>query len=151
MSASMLVITQIAAAWSVNTYLHLQISNMARNEGTLVNLEKEKQFLFNYRKKIRRFKFVRWGCNRQAIVRKRIRQKIKPFDPNLYEMLMEGKISEWDIQCDFWYSPEGRGNILPHLPGTTISYFASLKGVYFCRHPREHRGDFRWLAVRSFS
>ena len=147
----MLVITQIAAAWSVNTYLHVQISNMARNEGTLVNLEEEKQFLFKYRKKIRRFKFVRWGCNRQAIVRKRIRQKIKPFDPNLYEMLMEGKISEWDIQCDFWYSPEGRGNILPHLPGTTISYFASLKGVYFCRHPREHRGDFRWLAVRSFS
>ena len=116
---------------------------MARNEGTLVNLEEEKQFLFNYRKKIRRLKFVRWGCNRQAIVRKRIRQKIKPFDPNLYEKLMEGKISEWDIQCDFWYSPEGRGNILPHLPGTTISYFASLKGVYFCRHPREHRGDFR--------
>ena len=151
MSASMLVITQIAAAWSVNTYLHLQISSMARNEGTLVNLEEEKQFLFNYRKKIRRLKFVRWGCNRQAIVRKRIRQKIKPFDPNLYEMLMEGKISEWDIQCDFWYSPEGRGNILPHLPGITTSYFASLKGVYFCRHPRDQRGDFRWLVIRSFS
>ena len=147
----MLVITQIAAAWSVNTYLHLQISNMARNEGTLVNLEEEKQFLFNYRKKIRRLKFVRWGCNRQAIVRKRIRQKIKPFDPNLYEKLMEGKISEWDIQCDFWYSPEGRGNILPHLPGTTTSYFAGLKGVYFCRHPRDQRGDFRWLVIRSFS
>ena len=147
----MLVITQIAAAWSVNTYLPLQISNMARNEGTLVNLEEEKQFLFNYRKKIRRLKFVRWGCNRQAIVRKRIRQKIKPFDPNLYEKLMEGKISEWDIQCDFWYSLEGRGNILPYLPGTTISYIASLKGVYFCRHPRDDRRDFRCLAVRSFS
>ncbi|XP_066025442.1 uncharacterized protein [Pocillopora verrucosa] len=98
---------------------------MARNEGTLVNLEEEKQFLFNYRKKIRRLKFVRWGCNRQAIVRKRIRQKIKPFDPNLYEMLMEGKISEWDIQCDFWYSPEGRGNILPHLPG--LSTFTDFR------------------------
>ena len=124
---------------------------MARNEETLVNLEKGKQFLFNYRKKIGRFKFIRWGCNRQAIVRKRIRQKIKPFDPNLYKMLMEGKISEWDIQCDFWYSPEGRGNILPYLPGTTISYIASLKRVYFCRHPRDDRRDFRCLAVRSFS
>ena len=124
---------------------------MARNEETLVNLEKGKQFLFNYRKKIGRFKFIRWGCNRQAIVRKRIRQKIKPFDSNLYKMLMEGKISEWDIQCDFWYSPEGRGNILPYLPGTTISYIASLKGVYFCRHPRDDRRDFRCLAVRSFS
>ena len=34
---------------------------MAKNEGTLVNLEEEKQFLFNYRKMIRRFKFIRRG------------------------------------------------------------------------------------------
>ena len=41
---------------------------MAKNEGTLVNLEEEKQFLFNYRKMIRRFKFIRRGSKRQAIV-----------------------------------------------------------------------------------
>ena len=151
MSTSMHVITEIAAARSVNTYLHLQISNMAGNEGTLVNFEEEKQFLFNYRKKIRRFEFIRWGCNRQAIVRRRVKKKIKPFDPNLYESLMKGEIGEEKIPYDYWYSLKDRGIILPHSPGTTISYFASLKGVYFCRHPRDHRGDFQWLAARSFS
>ena len=70
---------------------------MTRNEETLVDLEEEKQFLFNYRKTIGRFKFIRRGNERRAIVRRRVRQKIKPFDKNLYEKLMKGKISEQDI------------------------------------------------------
>ncbi|XP_022803276.1 uncharacterized protein LOC111340663 [Stylophora pistillata] len=91
---------------------------MARNEETLVDLEEEKQFQFNYRKKItRRFKFIRRGSEREAIVRRRIRQKIKPFDPELYQKLIAGKINEWDIQNDFWYSPEDERTILPYLPG----------------------------------
>ena len=123
---------------------------MARNEETLVDLEEEKQFLFNYRKTIGRFKFIRRGNERRAIVRRRVRQKIKPFDKNLYEKLMKGEISERDIQCDFWYYPEGKGNILPYLSGITVSYFASLKGVYFCKHLRDHRKDCRWLAITFF-
>ena len=117
---------------------------MAKNEGTLVNLEEEKQFLFNYRKMIRRFKFIRRGSKRQAIVRKHVKQKIKPFDQNLYERLMKGEIGEEKIPYDYWYSSDDRGNILPCSPGTciTISYFASLKGVYFCRHPGDHRRDY---------
>ena len=123
---------------------------MATNEGTLVGLEEEKQFQFNYRKRINGLKLIRRGNERRAIVRRRVRQKIKPFDKNLYEKLMKGNLSERDIQCDFWYYPEGRGNILPYLSGITVSYFASLKGVYFCKHLRDHHRDYRWLAVTFF-
>ena len=141
------VITENVAAWSVKIYLHLESTNMATNEETLVGLEEEKQFQFNYRKRINGFKLIRGGSKHQAIIRKDVIKKIKPYD--LYDKLMNEEISEWDIIYDFWYSPEG--DILPQSPGTTISYFVSLKGVYFCRHPRDHRGDFRWLAIRSFS
>ena len=103
---------------------------MARNERTLVDLEEEKKFLFNYGKKIERGKkFIRRGKRRQAIVRERVKQKIRPLDPYHYERLMRGEIGEEDIRCDFWYSPEG--DILPYF-GITISYFANLMGVYFC-------------------
>ena len=86
---------------------------MATNEGTLVGLEKEKQFQFNYRKRINGFKLIRRGSKHQAIVKKDVIKKIQPFDPNIYERLMKREISEWDIKYDFWYSPEDRGNILP--------------------------------------
>ena len=109
---------------------------MATNEGTLVGLEKEKQFQFNYSKRINGFKLIRRGSKHQAIVKKDVIKKIQPFDPNIYEKLMKREISEWDIKYDFWYSPEDRGNILPHL-GIAISYFASLKVVYPCRHLRD--------------
>ena len=121
---------------------------MATNEGTLVSLEQEKQFQFNYRKRINGLKLIRRGSKYQAIVRKDVIKKIQPFDPNLYERLMTREISEWDIKYDFWYSPDG--NILPHLPGIIISYFSSLKAVFFCRHLRDHRMDYRWLAVTFF-
>ncbi|XP_066025443.1 uncharacterized protein [Pocillopora verrucosa] len=98
---------------------------MAKNEGTLVNLEEEKQFLFNYRKMIRRFKFIRRGSKRQAIVRKHVKQKIKPFDPNLYERLMKGEIGEEKIPYDYWYSSDDRGNILPCSPG--LSTFTDIR------------------------
>ena len=103
---------------------------MARNERTLVDLEEEKKFLFNYGKKIERGKkFIRRGKRRQAIVRERVKQKIRPLDPYHYERLMRGEIGEEDIRCEFWYSPEG--DILPYF-GITISYFTNLMGVYFC-------------------
>ena len=106
---------------------------MAINEETLVGLEEEKQFQFNYRKRINGFKLIRGGSKHQAIVRRDVMKKIKPCDLDIFHKLMNKEISEWDINYDFWYSPEG--NILPQLPGTTISYFASLKGDYLCRHP----------------
>ena len=118
------VITEIVAAWSVKIYLHLESANMATNEGTLVGLEEEKQFQFNYRKRINGLKLIRRGSKYQAIVRKDVIKKIQPFDPNLYKSLMTRKKEEGKIQCDFWYSPEG--NILPLLPGIIISYFSSF-------------------------
>ena len=126
-------------------YLHLESDNMARNEGTLVGLEKEKQFKFNYRNRINGLKLIRRGSKHQAIVRKDVIKKIQQFDPNLYESLMTRKKKEGKIQCDFLYSPDGK--ILPNSPGITISYFSSLKAVYFCRHLRDHRRDYLWLAV----
>ena len=126
-------------------YLHLESDNMARNEGTLVGLEKEKQFKFNYRNRINGLKLIRRGSKHQAIVRKDVIKKIQQFDPNLYESLMTRKKEEGKIQCDFLYSPDGK--ILPNSPGITISYFSSLKAVYFCRHLRDHRRDYLWLAV----
>lgn len=86
---------------------------MATNEETLVGLEEEKQFQFNYRKRINGFKLIRGGSKHQAIIRKDVIKKIKPYD--LYDKLMNEEISEWDIIYDFWYSPEG--DILPQSPG----------------------------------
>ena len=130
-------------------YLHLESDNMARNEGTLVGLDEEKQFKFNYRNRINGLKLIRRGSKHQAIVRKDVIKKIQQFDPNLYESLMtrkkDGEKEEGKIQCDFLYSPDGK--ILPNSPGITISYFSSLKAVYFCRHLRDHRRDYLWLAV----
>ena len=143
------VITENVAAWLVKIYLHLESTNMATNEGTLVGLEKEKQFQFNYRKRINGFKLIRRGSKHQAIVKKDVIKKIQPFDPNIYERLMKREISEWDIKYDFWYSSEDRGNILPHL-GIAISYFASLKAIYPCRHLRDHHMDYRWWAETFF-
>ena len=177
------VITKIAFTWSIKIYLHLENANMARNEGTLVGLEKKKQFQFNYRKRINGVKLIRKGSKHQAIVRRDVKGKIQPFNPNLHESLMtrkkdgekeegkiqcnflcspnkpfdpnlheipmptkkDGKKGEGKIQCDFWYSPDGK--ILPNSQGITISYFFSLKAVYFCRHLRDHRRDYLWLAV----
>ena len=36
---------------------------------------------------------------------------------------------------------------MPHISGITVSYFASLKGVYFCKHLRDHHRDYRWLVT----
>ena len=143
------VIPENVAALSVKIYPHLESANMATNEGTLVSLGQEKQFQFNYRKRINGLKLIRRGSKHQAIVRKDVIKKIQPFDPNLYERLMKREISEWDIKYDFWYSPEDRGNILPYL-GITISYFAGLKAVYLCRHLRDHHMGYRWLAETFF-
>ena len=122
---------------------------MAANKGTLVNLEREKQFLFSYRKKIRRGKkFIVSGNTRQAIIDEHVRQKIGAFDPDLYERLSREEIEKEDIPYDFWFSPEG--NILPHSRGITVSYFASLRGVYFCKRLRDRRRHYQWLAVRFF-
>ena len=111
---------------------------MAAIKSVLVNLEEEKQFLFSYRKKIRMGKkFIVRGNTQQAIIDEHVRQKIGAFDPDLYERLRRGEIEKEDIPYDFWFSTEG--NILPHSRGITISYFASLNGVYFCRHLRDHR------------
>ena len=63
-----------------------------------------------------------------------------PRNPHANEERWEERGRE--IQCDFWYSPDGK--ILPNSPGITISYFFSLKAVYFCR---DHRRDYLWLAV----
>ena len=68
---------------------------MAANKGTLVNLEREKQFLFSYRKKIRRGKkFIVSGNTRQAIIDEHVRQKIGAFDPDLYERLRREEIEK---------------------------------------------------------
>ena len=96
---------------------------MAANEETLVGLEEEKQFQFNYRKRINGFKLIRVGSKHQAIVRTDVIGKIKPYNPDLYEKYMAGKISERELQCDFWYNP--KGVIVPKKLGTTISYFAA--------------------------
>ena len=121
---------------------------MAANNGTFVDLEEEKQFLFNYNQKIEREnRFIRSGDRRQAIVRSHVKGKIKLVDQNEYDKLMRGKIKEEDLKYDFCYTPDG--NIVPRL-GITISYLSSLKGVYFCRHLRDNHRDYRWLAVRFF-
>ena len=82
---------------------------MARNEGTLVGLEKKKQFQFNYRKRINGVKLIRKGSKHQAIVRRNVKGKIQPFNPNLHESLMtrkkDGEKEEGKIQFDFLYSP----------------------------------------------
>ena len=102
------VITKIAFT-SIKIYLHLENANMARNEGTLVGLEKKKQFQFNYRKRINGVKLIRKGSKHQAIVRRNVKGKIQPFNPNLHESLMtrkkDGEKEEGKIQCDFLYSP----------------------------------------------
>ena len=78
---------------------------MARNEGTLVGLEKKKQFQFNYRKRINGVKLIRKGSKHQAIVRRNVKGKIQPFNPNLHESLMtrkkDGEKEEGKIQFDF--------------------------------------------------
>ena len=113
---------------------------MAAKEDTLVNLEREKQFLFSYRRKIRRGKkFIVRGNARQAIIEENIRPRIVEFDQNLFE-----EFETWekeDIPHDFWFSPEGK--IEKRSRGITISYFASLNGVYFCRHLKDHRRDYQ--------
>ena len=111
--------------------LPLDSANMARNEGSLVDLEEKTQFPFNYKKKISRFKFIRWGNNQEAIVGERVEQRIKPFDPDLFGRFMQGEIRENELKCDFWYSHEEGHKLLPYLLGITITCFASLKGVYF--------------------
>ena len=138
-------ITEKVATWSLKIYLHLESVNMARNDGTLVSLEKERHFKFDYRKRINGLKLIRRGSKHQAIVRKYVRKKIQQEDKNLYQSVMAGKKEEGEIQYDFLYSPDGK--ILPNSPGITISYFSSLKAVYFCRHLRDHRRDYLWLAV----
>ena len=138
-------ITKKVATWSLKIYLHLESVNMARNDGTLVGLERKRHFQFNYRKRINGLKLIRRGSEHQAIVKKYVRKKIQPVDPNLYESLLTGRKEEGEIQYDFLYSPDGK--ILPNSPGITISYFSSLKAVYFCRHLRDHRRDYLWLAV----
>ena len=144
------VITEIVAAWSVRIYLPLDGANMASNKVTLVDLEDKKQFLFNYKKKISGFKFIRWGNNREAVVRSRVEKRIKPYDSCAFEKFMQEKTKEKDLKCDFWYSKEEGDKIL-RSSGITITCFASLKGVYFCRHLRDHRRDYRWLEVTFFS
>ena len=103
------VITKIAFTWSIKIYLHLENANMARNEGTLVGLEKKKQLQFNYRKRINSVKLIRKGSKHQAIVRRDVKGKIQPFNPNLHESLMtrkkDGEKEEGKIQCNFLCSP----------------------------------------------
>ena len=83
---------------------------MARNEGTLVGLEKKKQFQFNYRKRINGVKLIRKGSKHQAIVRRNVKGKIQPFNPNLHESLMtrkkDGAKEEGKIQFDFFVLSE---------------------------------------------
>ena len=147
------VITDIAAALSIKIYIHLESANMAPKKPTFVGLDEEKKFQFTYTKKINGLKLIRKGSKREAIVSKAVEKKIKLCLPNLYKSLMEGtkdlKEVEEYMKCDFLYSWNGRGEIFPWF-GINISYFASLKAVYFCRYLRDHRMDYRWLAVTFF-
>ena len=147
------VITNIAAALSIKIYIHLESANMAPKKPTLVDLEKGKQFQFTYKKKINGLKLIRKGSKREAIVRKVVLKKMVAFDPDLYENLLTKKIdwmeAEEHMKCDFLYSSKGRKEIFQCF-GINISYFAGLKAVYFCRHLRNHRMDYRWLAVTFF-
>ena len=124
---------------------------MAANEGTLDDLEKEKQFLFNYKKRMCCPKLIRKGTKYQAINRDVLAKRIHPYDPDVYEKYMtekkegkeekrkeekerkkkKGERKEEEKRIDFVYC--SKGNILPRY-GITISYFISLKAVYFCRH-----------------
>ena len=147
------VITNIAAALSIKIYIHLESANMSTNEETLVGLQREKHFQFTYTKRINGLKLFRKGSEREAIVSEVVEKKIKLYDPDIYQSFMEGK-KDWKeveeyMTCDFWYSSQGRIKIFP-WSGMNISYFASLKEVYFCRHLRDHRIDYRWLAVTFF-
>ena len=152
-TSCMHVITDITAALSIKIYIHLESANMSTNEETLVGLDREKRFQFTYTKKINGLKLIRKGSKREAIVSEVVEKRIKLCLPNLYKSLMEGKKDlkevEENMRCDFLYSWEGRGEIFPWF-GINISYFASLKAVYFCRHLRDHRMDYRWLAVTFF-
>ena len=68
---------------------------------------------------------------------------------------VDGYTAKSYIKPIFWYFERNKlhwnvfnfnllnRNILSHL-GITILYFASLKAVYFCRHLRDHRMDYRW-------
>ena len=141
------VITDIAAALSIKIYIHLESANMAPKKPTLVNLDEEKQFQFTYTKKINGLKLIRKGSKREAIVSEVVEKKIKVCSQSLYQKLMERKTNLKEVEeymrCDFLYSWKGRGEIFPWF-GINISYFASLKAVYFCRHLRDHRMDYRW-------
>ena len=115
---------------------------MAADKSILVNLEEEKQFLFSYRKKIRMGKkFIVRGNTQQAIIEEHVRQRIAEFDRNLYDRFKRGEIKKKDLPHDFWFSPEGK--IEKRSRGITILYFASLNGVYFCRHLKDHRRDYQ--------
>ena len=94
-------------------------------------------------------KLIRKGNKQEAIVSEVVLKRIQPYDRDLYKSYMTGEKEEENMPCDFFYSDKGSKNILPWF-GITISYFASLKAVYFCRHLRDHRTDYRWLAVTFF-
>ena len=145
-TSCMHVITDITTALSIKIYIHLESANMSTNEETLKGLDGKKQFQFTYTKKINGLKLIRKGSKREAIVSEVVEKKIKVCSQNLYEMLMDGKTNLKEVEeymrCDFLYSWKGRGEIFPWF-GINISYFASLKAVYFCRHLRDHRMDYR--------
>ena len=145
-TSCMHVITDITAALSIKIYIHLESANMSTNEKTLEGLQGKKQFQFTYTKKINGLKLIRKGSKREAIVSEVVEKKIKLCLPDLYQNLIEGKKDLKEVEeymmCDFLYSSEGRGEIFPWF-GINISYFASLKVVYFCRHLRDYRMDYR--------
>ena len=109
-------------------YLHLENANMARNEGTLVGLEKKKQFQFNYRKRINGVKLIRKGSKHQAIVRRNVKRE-NPTVQSKSPRKPHDKEERW--------GERGREN--------TIRFFVLSEQTLRSKSPRKpHANEERW-------